>query len=285
LLKAIRLEPLSKLKLTVLGIFYQEQGKLSQAFAAYRKALQVGEFFGRASEGSLRRALEATGKPEEALAAYREAIRLDPKRPALHHEIGEIHSKQGRTQEAAAAYADELVLLRERVDHNRNDVEVHVDLGKALIARGHRDEAIAEFQAGIKLKPEVADLLNDLAKYLATSPQANQRDGKAAVEFATRACELTQWKHTYYLNTLAAACAESGDFDAAVKWQTRAIEILTNRDEKADNSTRLKLYQEKNLTVLQFHSEARLPGMELRRPPSSNPHGVSDVYRRRGILG
>ena len=168
-----------------------------------------------------------------------------PRDLRLHHEIGEIYSKQGRTQEADAAYAEEIALLRVRVDHNRNDVEAHIDLGKALIARGHRDEAFAEFHAGIKLKPKDADRLKDLAWYLATSPHTNERDGKSAVEFATRACELTEWKNPDYLNTLAAACAESGDFDAAVKWQMKAIELLPDEKEKEDYRTRLKLYQEK----------------------------------------
>jgi len=243
--EAIRLEPRSPLDHTVLGIMYHERGKLSQAFVAYREALRLGGHLGGADGGSLRQALEATGKPEDVLDAYREAIRLDPKRPALHHEIGEIYSKKGRTQEANAAYAEELALLRARVDHNRNDVEAHINLGKALIVRGHRDEAIAEFQAGIKLRPKEADRLKDLAWYLATSPHNNERDGKSAVEFATRACELTEWKHTDYLDTLAAACAESGDFDAAVKWQVKAIDLLPGEKEKEDYRTRLKLYREK----------------------------------------
>jgi tetratricopeptide (TPR) repeat protein len=245
LLEAIRVEPLSKLNHTVLGIIYQEQGKLSQAFAAYRQALRLGDFSHPANEGSLRQALEATGKPEEVLDAYREAIRLDPKRPALHHEIGEIHSKEGRTQEANAAYDAEIALLRETVCHDRHDANARIDLGKALIARGRRNEGIAEFQAGIQLKPNDADSLNDLASYLATSPQTNRRDGKAAVEYATKACELTEWKNPDYLNTLAAAHAESGDFEAAVKWQTKAIELLTNEKGKEDYRTRLRLYRDR----------------------------------------
>ncbi len=243
--EAIRLEPLSQLNHTVLGIIYQEQGKLNQAFAAYRNALGPGDSFGRANEGSLRQALEATGKPEDVLDAYREAIRLDPKRPALRHEIGEIYSEQGRTQEANVAYDAEIALLREQVDHNRNDVKVHVDLGKALLARGHRDEALAEFRKAIKLTPSDTEVLKDVAWFLATSPHATRRDGKAAVEFATRACELSKWKNPDQLNALAAASAESGDFGAAVKWQVKAIDLLPGEREKVDYRTRLKLYQEK----------------------------------------
>ena len=66
----------------------------------------------------------------------------------------------------------------------------------------------------------------------------------------TKACELTEWKNAAFIDTLAAACAESGDFDAAVKWQTKAIELSSNENEKEDLGTRLKLYQDKQ----PFHS-------------------------------
>ena len=88
-----------------------------------------------------------------------------------------------------------------------------------------------------------------------TLPRAKQGDGKSAVEFATRACQLTQWKDPAYLDTLAAAHAESGDFDPAVKWQTKAIGLLTDRRETEDYRTRLKLYQEKKPYHGPFDSE------------------------------
>ena len=64
-------------------------------------------------------------------------------------------------------------------------------------------------------------------------------------QFATRACELTKWKNPRFLNTLAAAQAEAGDFDAAVKSQERAIELLTDERQKDDYRSRLVLYQAK----------------------------------------
>lgn len=65
------------------------------------------------------------------------------------------------------------------------------------------------------------------------------------MEFATKGCELTEWKDLMIIDTLAAACAESGDFEAAVKWQTKAIELFSNENEKPDLNTRLKRYPEK----------------------------------------
>lgn len=43
-----------------------------------------------------------------------------------------------------------------------------------------------------------------------------------AVESATKACDLTDWKNRTCLATLAAAYAECDDFDKSVEWQKRA---------------------------------------------------------------
>jgi hypothetical protein len=51
------------------------------------------------------------------------------------------------------------------------------------------------------------------------------RNGKEAIRMSTRACELTEWKGPGAISTLAAAYAEVGDFDQAVKYQTQAMKI------------------------------------------------------------
>lgn len=65
------------------------------------------------------------------------------------------------------------------------------------------------------------------------------------MELATKACELSNWKEPNYLDTLAAACAEAGHFDDAVKWQGKAIDLLTDASQIGEFSERLKLYREK----------------------------------------
>ena len=91
---------------------------------------------------------------------------------------------------------------------------------------------------------------------MATCPESKFRDGKKAVQLATRSCELTQWKNPIILDTLAAAQAEAGYYDAAVKSQTKAIELLTDEREKADYHSRLVRYQAKK-TYRQVPSELR----------------------------
>ena len=118
------------------------------------------------------------------------------------------------------------------------------------LRRGQRQEAIAQFQRLVKLDPMNPGLVNTIAWNLATAADPKLRDGILAVEFATKSCEMTEWNESMYLDTLAASYAESGDFDTAVNWQTKAIELHGNEKEKEDFRERLKLYQDKK----PFHS-------------------------------
>ena len=66
---------------------------------------------------------------------------------------------------------------------------------------------------------------NQMAWIRATAPDPDVRNGRQAKECATRACELSEWQEPGFLDTLAAACAECGEFDDAVRWQEKAIEL------------------------------------------------------------
>jgi hypothetical protein len=79
----------------------------------------------------------------------------------------------------------------------------------------------------------------------ATCPDARYRDGKKAVESATRACELSGWKAAYTIDSLAAAHAELGDFDEAMKWQAKVNALYTDAEDRAKGQERLRLYREK----------------------------------------
>jgi len=122
------------------------------------------------------------------------------------------------------------------------NVVAYVARGNAWRRDGVYDKAIADFRKSVELGPDNAVAHNALACFLATCPDAQHRDGEAAVEHATKACELTQWNDARCIDTLAAAYAETGDFDAAVKWQQKAVD-LSPEESKADHRTRLKWYK------------------------------------------
>jgi tetratricopeptide (TPR) repeat protein/membrane protease YdiL (CAAX protease family) len=94
----------------------------------------------------------------------------------------------------------------------------------------------------LAVDPNSSAALNDLADLLSNCPQAKYRDGKKAIEYAKRACELTSWRDPFEIETLAASYAESGDFTLAVKWETKAIALLTPPD-RTNALLRLQLYQ------------------------------------------
>lgn len=80
---------------------------------------------------------------------------------------------------------------------------------------------------------------------LATCSDEKVRDGKRAVDLATKACELEKWKEPNCLDTLAAAYAEAGKFEDAVKWQDKAIDLCTDSTLIGEFGERLKLYKDK----------------------------------------
>jgi hypothetical protein len=63
---------------------------------------------------------------------------------------------------------------------------------------------------------------------------------------ATKACELSDWKVGLVVEKLAAAYAESGDFEKAVKYQKQALEDKAARKYDGEKmQMRLKLYEQK----------------------------------------
>jgi Tfp pilus assembly protein PilF len=109
------------------------------------------------------------------------------------------------------------------------------------------EKAIQDYDEAIRIDPECRfeDHIN-LAWLLATCPEDKFRDGARAIQLATRACELSDWKSGWALNSLAAAYAETGRFDEAMRYQKKALEDPAYRGSAGNEFRhRLWLYEHK----------------------------------------
>ena len=105
--------------------------------------------------------------------------------------------------------------------------------------------AIADYVDALRIDPVDPYGHSYLAWLRSTCPDEKFRDGKQAVQSATTACELTRWQDPNMLDILAAAYAETGAFDVAVKWESRAIELEKDEQSQKECRSRLRLYQQK----------------------------------------
>ncbi len=220
-----------------LGVVLDKRGKYEEAVAHFTEALRLNPGLAD-THNNLATILSSRGKYAEAEAQYAEVARLRPGDDKAHNNLGKVLSKRGKYEEAAAHFTEALRL-------NPGSVDAHYNLGLVFSHLGKYEAASAEFAEAIRLQPGDPRSYNASAMIMAACPDARFRDGKKAVQFATRACELTQGKNPVVIDTLAAAQAEVGDFETAVNSQKRAIEFVTDQRQKDDYRARLALYQTK----------------------------------------
>jgi tetratricopeptide (TPR) repeat protein len=136
--------------------------------------------------------------------------------------------------------------FKKAVELDPGRFQAHYGLGMTHQSQGHYAEAERAYLGAIKAQPAFVPAYNSLGWLLATCPDDKVRDGKRAVEYATTACERSGWKDPFCLDTLAAAYAEAGQFEEAVRYQTRALDDPAFKgDVRTAAKQRLELYRQK----------------------------------------
>jgi protein O-mannosyl-transferase len=182
--------------------------------------------------------LFAEGKVDDAIEKYRLALRLDHNSNRARLELGHAFLAKKLVPDAAEEFK---IVLH---DEPKN-FEAHHLLAKALLLQGQAAAASAEFRASLNSQVNQPQTLNEFAWLLATDPHAEIRHGADAVQLARRACELTRGQEPSFLGTLAAAYAETGEFDKAIAAGQAAHDLALTQGRKplADiNQQLLALY-------------------------------------------
>ena len=157
------------------------------------------------------------GQYHRAIEELDEAIRLDPSDDYAYGLRGKVWWEKGDYDKAIEDYTRAIELDSE-------DGDWYSARGNVWRDKGDFDAAIQDYNKALELSPGHAGTNITLADLLATCPNEDCRDGERAVQCAMRACESTDWKNGSYIATLAAAYAETSDFDKAVEYHTRALE-------------------------------------------------------------
>jgi tetratricopeptide (TPR) repeat protein len=222
-----------------LGSAVAHAGRLNEAAEWYLKAVKWSPAYTDAHY-NLGFAYDRLHEREKAREQYAICLRLNPKQALVHFCLGNESLTDGDLNNAIENYRAELLV-------NPTHPLAHYQLAALLTQQNQPEAAIEHYQDAIRLKPDWPATLNDFAWFLATQPDARFRNGKEAVQLATRASVLAGQKNPGALDTLAAAYAEAGQFNEALQTakQASALARAASKDSLADEiDGHSKLYEQ-----------------------------------------
>ena len=237
--KVVQADPANYVAWFDLGFTENGLGKTEDSIAAYRKSvaakpdvfesnlnlgIQLAKAGQPAAEQFLRAATQLTptshvaegqarawislahvlekAKPEEAIAAYQQAAKLQPKDPEPHLSAGLLLENENKFADAESEYKQALALdpsseavtalanlymrgrrfpeaaeyLEKLVAQQPQNAAAHIQLGRVLAAEGNNDAALTQLEAGAKLAPTDASVQHDLADLYTTLHKNDQAE-------------------------------------------------------------------------------------------------------------
>lgn len=176
-------------------------------------------------------ALWEAGQQEEAKIQFETAERLAADQPRLWTDLGRAHLQIGEPEKAIAYF-------------ERSGNQAH--LAGALVKAGRVDEGVVIYEALLKANPDEISLGHRLAWVLATRSRPSQEEVQRALSLAKRIGEQTQHRDPRALDVLAAAHAQAGEFETAVRDARRARRLArATGDERLveDLNERVEAYE------------------------------------------
>ncbi len=248
-----------------------DTGDLEKAIQDYGEVIRLRPNYADAY-GNRGNAYSRCRQFSKALSDHTEAIRLSPNDPDAYLNRSSDYVDMGDLDHAIGDYTRAIQLnpdylpgywgrgqaYRDKgdLDHALSDAQRTIGLivydGTDLASRGSAYEflgdyklALQDFQAALQhFAPDEA-ILSNFAWLLATCPDDSIRDGKKALALAQKACELTKWRDWQKLDALAAAAAETGDFNKAIDYQKRALAMNEGTPKaRQEMKERLSLYEQ-----------------------------------------
>jgi tetratricopeptide (TPR) repeat protein len=221
-----------------LGEALQDQNKPAEALAEYREVLKLDPSRHEAYN-NIARILDEQGKAQTALDYCRTAVRLDPKSAFSHNNLGLVLMELGDFNEALGEFSEATKL-------DANYASPRFQIGKILLKLGRAAEAMPHFREALAIEPDNYQMLIYVARVLAADENPQVRNGKDALALADEANQLTASPQAVGLDTLAMALAENGRFDEAAQAENQAVSLAAAAGQNDDVNLmqeRLRLYK------------------------------------------
>jgi cytochrome c-type biogenesis protein CcmH/NrfG len=152
------------------------------------------------------------------IEALKNKIDTVPDKALSYFYLANLYRTKNMLDEAVASYFKSLQIK----PHN---ARVHYGLAYCLHMQGNIEQAIEQYRNVLRLRPNWSEALDALAWILATVQDPKYRDGAQAVRLAEKACKRTDYENPLFLDTLAAAYAETNQFTKAKQTAQRAINL------------------------------------------------------------
>jgi tetratricopeptide (TPR) repeat protein len=197
------------------GYSLMKEGKLKEVVACFNKAVELSPSSDNAKAKELHglaQYLDRHGATDDAIAALRWAIRLDPDHARLYDFLGTSLAKKGAYDEAIACH-------KKAIDLGPTFAWFHYDLGETLRQQGKLDEAIACFSKAMEVDPKDAGIRNNVGVSLLKEEKL-----KEAAACFNKALELSPTWSLPHVN-LGKVLRRQGKLPEAIAEYRKAIEV------------------------------------------------------------
>lgn len=215
-----------------LGTLYQKRREFDLAMKHFNEAIRLNPRYSKAYNNAAV-LLRSQNKFREAESYLRKALSINPNFAEAHFNLGKTFELQGAMNSSEPAYRQALRL-------NPNYVPAIVGLGNVLEKQKRWEAASTFYKNAMRSPSPNLEIGRRLAWLMATCPDAKFRNGRAAFNLAKQCAEATNYQQASMLSALAAAHAELGEFQPAVKWQSQAI-VKSRANSRDIHRSRLEL--------------------------------------------
>jgi len=194
-----------------LGNVLASTGRLDEAIGHYNEALRIRPNYAEARY-NLAKALQSQGRIDEAVNHLNEALSIKPDYADAHINLGIILKSAGKVDEAISHY-------QQAIKTRPDSAEAYYNLGNALKSAGRLDEAVGNYEKALQLNPNDTEICNNMGSALQSQGKLDE-----AIGYYRRSVTIDP-NYAAAHNNLGNALAKTGRLDEAIVQIERAAAL------------------------------------------------------------